>query len=146
MSCYYKPSTNEFIFNYKTNSSIQNQPDITRVEPTIQRIRNFLEIIRSKEDKYQSLLENFDVFNMLNPDKSLKPLALFNDYCDEKINCALSNMICKENKCKCITTNKQVYFWTGKRCVECIYGWHSFYGKNKSISIIQCFFNNSIFI
>ncbi|CAF4975037.1 unnamed protein product, partial [Rotaria sp. Silwood1] len=70
--CYFKPSTNEFIFNYKTNSSIQNQPDRTRVEPTIQRIRNLLEIIRSKEDKYQSLLENFDVFNMLNPNISLK--------------------------------------------------------------------------
>ncbi|CAF1482004.1 unnamed protein product, partial [Rotaria sp. Silwood1] len=73
--CYFKPSTNEFIFNYKTNSSIQNQPDRTRVEPTIQRIRNLLEIIRSKEDKYQSLLENFDVFDMLNPDRSLKPYS-----------------------------------------------------------------------
>ncbi|CAF3337111.1 unnamed protein product [Rotaria sp. Silwood1] len=73
--CYFKPSINEFIFNYKTNSSVQNQPDITRVEPTIQRIRNLLEIIRSKEDKYQSLLENFDVFDMLNPDRSLKPYS-----------------------------------------------------------------------
>ncbi|CAF4804497.1 unnamed protein product, partial [Rotaria sp. Silwood1] len=63
-----------------------------------------------------------------------KNLALFNDYCDEKINCALSNMICKENKCKCITTNKQVYFWTGKRCVECIHGWHSFYDVTCYIS------------
>ncbi|CAF4320837.1 unnamed protein product, partial [Rotaria sordida] len=70
--CNFKPSTSEFILNYKTNSLIENQPDLTRVEPTIQRIRSLLEIIRSKEDKYQSLLETFDVFNMLNPNISLK--------------------------------------------------------------------------
>ncbi|CAF4330403.1 unnamed protein product, partial [Rotaria sp. Silwood2] len=74
--CYFKPSTNEFIFNYKTNSSMENQPDLTRVEPTIERIRNLLEIIRSKEDKYQSLLETFDVFSMINPDISLKPYSI----------------------------------------------------------------------
>ncbi|CAF4820134.1 unnamed protein product, partial [Rotaria sp. Silwood2] len=73
--CYFKPSTNEFIFNYKTNSSMENQPDLTRVEPTIERIRNLLEVIRSKEDKYQSLLETFDVFSMTNPDISLKPYS-----------------------------------------------------------------------
>ncbi|CAF4151499.1 unnamed protein product [Rotaria sp. Silwood2] len=55
-------------------------------------------------------------------------IALFNDYCDEKIKCALSNMICKENKCKCIIAEKQIYFWTGKRCIECIQGWNSFSG------------------
>ncbi|CAF1171948.1 unnamed protein product [Rotaria sordida] len=37
-------------------------------------------------------------------------------------------MICKENKCKCIITRTQVYFWTGKRCIECIQGWTSFSG------------------
>ncbi|CAF4575339.1 unnamed protein product, partial [Rotaria sp. Silwood2] len=74
--CHFKPSTNEFIFNYKTNSSMENQPDLTRVEPTIERIRNLLEIIRSKEDKYQSLLETFDVFSMINPDISLKPYSI----------------------------------------------------------------------
>ncbi|CAF1432215.1 unnamed protein product [Rotaria sordida] len=74
--CDFKPSTSEFILNYKTNSLIENQPDLTRVEPTIQRIRSLLEIIRSKEDKYQSLLETFDVFNMLNPNISLKPYSI----------------------------------------------------------------------
>ncbi|CAF4122427.1 unnamed protein product [Rotaria sordida] len=57
-----------------------------------------------------------------------KNLSLFNDYCDEKIKCALSNMICTENKCQCIITKTKVYFWTGKRCIECIQGWTSFSG------------------
>ncbi len=52
--------------------SLGNKPDLTGAEPTIERIRDLLEIIRSKEDKYQSILETLNVFNMLNPMKSLK--------------------------------------------------------------------------
>jgi hypothetical protein len=52
--------------------SLGNKPDLTGVEPTVERIRDLLEIIRSKEDKYQSILETLNVFNMLNPMKSLK--------------------------------------------------------------------------
>lgn len=70
--CHFKPSTSEFILQYKSNVSVGDQSDFTRVEPTVERIRSLLEIIRSKEDKYQSLLETFDVFNILNPTISLK--------------------------------------------------------------------------
>jgi len=68
----FKSLTDEFILQYKPYVLIGNTSDITRVEPTIERIRSLLEILRSKEDKYQSLLETFNVFNILNPMISLK--------------------------------------------------------------------------
>lgn len=58
-----------------------------------------------------------------------RKLALFDEYCDKKIKCALSNMICAENRCQCGVTQGKVYFWTGKRCTECIPGWISFSGE-----------------
>ncbi|CAF3370100.1 unnamed protein product [Rotaria socialis] len=70
--CHFKPSTDKFILKYKPYSLTANRPNVKRVKPTIERIRNLLEIIRSKEDTYQPLLQNFDVFNMINPDISLK--------------------------------------------------------------------------
>jgi hypothetical protein len=72
-SCNVKPSIDEFILNYKSNELMGTKPNIKRAEPTIERIRTLLEIIRSKEAKYQSLLEKFDVFDMLKPMLSLKP-------------------------------------------------------------------------
>jgi hypothetical protein len=71
--CDFIPSTDEFIRTYKSHVLLERKPDVTRVEPTIERMRNLLEIIRSKENRYQSLLETFDVFNMENPEISLKP-------------------------------------------------------------------------
>ncbi|CAF4761073.1 unnamed protein product [Rotaria socialis] len=71
-SCHFKPSTDEFILKYKPVTLIGLKPEATRFEPTIERIRNLLELIRSKEDTYQPLLQKFDVFNMINPDISLK--------------------------------------------------------------------------
>jgi hypothetical protein len=70
--CNFKPSTDQFLLNYKPNILIGNQPDSARAEPTTERLRILLEILRSKEDKYQSLLESFDVFNMLNPTETFK--------------------------------------------------------------------------
>jgi len=72
-SCDVKPAIDEFILNYKSNELMGTKPNIKRAEPTIERIRTLLEIIRSKEAKYQSLLETFDVFDMLKPMLSLKP-------------------------------------------------------------------------
>ncbi|CAF5221441.1 unnamed protein product, partial [Rotaria magnacalcarata] len=74
-SCHFKPSTDEFILKYKPVTLVGLKPEETRFEPTIERIRNLLEIIRSKEDTYQPLLQNFDVFNMINPDITLKAYA-----------------------------------------------------------------------
>ncbi|CAF2053808.1 unnamed protein product [Rotaria magnacalcarata] len=72
--CYdFKPSTDQFIRKYKPYSLTVNRPNVNRVKPTIERIRNLLEIIRSKEDIYQPLLERFGVFDMTNPTASLKP-------------------------------------------------------------------------
>ena len=71
-SCDFKPSTDVFIRNYEPNTFLGTQPAKTRAEPTIERIRTLLEIIRSKETKYQSLLETFDVFDMTKPMISLK--------------------------------------------------------------------------
>ncbi len=71
-SCDYKPKTDEFILNYQPNRLLGTKPNIRRVEPTVERIRTLLEIIRSKEAQYQSLLEKFDVFDMLKPMVSLK--------------------------------------------------------------------------
>jgi hypothetical protein len=70
--CNFKPSTDEFIAKYKPNETRGTQFDSKRAEPTIERLRTLLEVIRSKEDKYQSLLETFDVFNMITPTVSLK--------------------------------------------------------------------------
>ncbi|CAF3478381.1 unnamed protein product [Rotaria socialis] len=70
--CHFKPSTDQFIHKYKPYSLTANQSNVTRAIPTIERIRNLLELIRSKEDTYQPLLQNFDVFSMINPDISLK--------------------------------------------------------------------------
>jgi hypothetical protein len=71
-SCHFKPSTDEFILKYKPVSLVGLKSEETRFEPTIERIRNLLEIIRSKEDTYQPLLRSFDVFDMMNPITSLK--------------------------------------------------------------------------
>ncbi len=71
-SCDYKPKTDEFILNYQPNRLLGTKTNIRRVEPTVERIRTLLEIIRSKEAQYQSLLEKFDVFDMLKPMLSLK--------------------------------------------------------------------------
>ncbi|CAF1174803.1 unnamed protein product [Rotaria sordida] len=77
---------------------------------------------------YDMFINKFGFINVLKYLVYGKNLSLFNDYCNEKIKCTLPNMICKENKCKCIITRTQVYFWTGKRCIECIQGWTSFSG------------------
>lgn len=74
-SCDYKPKIDEFILNYQPNILLGTKPDIRRAEPTVERIRTLLEIIRSKEAQYQLLLDNFDVFDMLKPMVSLKPYS-----------------------------------------------------------------------
>mgnify|MGYP006897230889 CR=1 FL=1 len=70
--CNFKPSSDDFIRQYQPNTLLGNHTTLTLIEPTAERIRNLLEIIRSREEKYQSLLETFNVFNMANPMKSLK--------------------------------------------------------------------------
>ncbi|CAF3564309.1 unnamed protein product, partial [Rotaria socialis] len=70
--CHFKPSTDQFILKYKPYLLTANLSNVKRVKPTIERIRNLLEIIRSKEDTYQLLLERFGVFDMTNPTASLK--------------------------------------------------------------------------
>ncbi len=71
--CDYKPDTEDFILNYQPNVLLGTKTYVGRVEPTVERIRVLLEIIRSKEAKYQLLLNNFDVFDMIKPMISLKP-------------------------------------------------------------------------
>jgi len=85
IECNFTPSIDEFILNYKPYVLLGNKSDLTRVEPTIERIRNLLEIIRSKEDKYQLLLETFDVFSILNPMISLKSYTNQNNIDEIKI-------------------------------------------------------------
>ncbi|CAF1185038.1 unnamed protein product [Adineta steineri] len=80
--CDFIPSTDEFIRTYTPKTLLGTKNDTTRVEPTVERIRLLLEKVRSKEDKYQSLLDTFDVFNMTNPNISFKPY-LFGSNVDE---------------------------------------------------------------
>lgn len=70
--CHFKPSTDEFIREYRPNTIHGAQVDPTRAEPTVERLRTLLEIIHSKEAQYQTLLDTFDVFDMSKPTTSFK--------------------------------------------------------------------------
>ena len=83
--CNFKSSVDDFLLHYKPKLLLGILPDESRVKPTIERIRNLLEIIRSKEDKYQSLFERFDVFNIINPMNSLKAYSNENNINEIKI-------------------------------------------------------------
>lgn len=70
--CHFKPTTEEFIREYRPHTVYGTQVDPTRAEPTVERLRNLLEIIHSKEVQYQTLLDTFDVFDMAKPTTSFK--------------------------------------------------------------------------
>ena len=70
--CNATPSVDKFLRGYKPYAFLGSQHDSARAEPTSERIRLLLDIVRSKEHQYQSLLHNFDVFDMSNPLASLK--------------------------------------------------------------------------
>ena len=70
--CNASPSVDKFLRGYKPYAFVGSKRDAARAEPTIERIRLLLEIVRSNEHRYQSLLQNFDVFSMSNPMASLK--------------------------------------------------------------------------
>ena len=70
--CNASPSVDKFLRGYKPYALLGSKRDAARAEPTIERMRLLLEIVRSKEQRYQSLLQNFDVFSMSNPIASLK--------------------------------------------------------------------------
>jgi hypothetical protein len=77
--CNFIPSTDEFIRTYIPYNRLGTIRDATRVEPSMERIRSLLEKVRSKEDSYQSLLDTFDVFNMIDPEGSFKPYVYGSD-------------------------------------------------------------------
>ena len=70
--CNVPPSIDKFLRGYKPYALLGSERDSARPEPTIERMRQLLEIVRSKEHRYQPLLQNFDVFSMSNPAASLK--------------------------------------------------------------------------
>ena len=76
-SCHFKPSTDEFLRQYQGQTIHGTQPDSSRAEPTVERLRKLFEILHSKEGKYQALLDTLDVFDMS------KPMTSFKAYTDQ---------------------------------------------------------------
>ena len=70
--CDLKLSTDEFIRHYKPDKLLGTMNNSKRAEPTVERIRTLLEIIRLNESDYQPLLQSFDVFDMSDPNGTLK--------------------------------------------------------------------------
>jgi hypothetical protein len=81
--CPASPSVDAFVQAYQPYTQLGQTVDLARVDPTIERIRTLLQIVRSKEDQYQSLLSMFDVFDMANASQTFIPYGVNQPNIDE---------------------------------------------------------------